>query len=108
MIEAILSGKLIGTATEKQSAKGTRYVQAKMRVTQDGEEALFVMVTAFAEQACDALVALTADSGLSVAGTLKVGLWKAEGKEARISTQVVANAVLTAHHAARVKREVQQ
>lgn len=108
MIEAILSGKMIGTASEKQSAKGTRYVQAKMRVTQEGEEALFVMVTAFAETVCDSLLALRPDSGISVAGTVKVGLWKAEGKEARISTQVVANAVLTAHHAARVKREVQQ
>lgn len=107
MIEALISGKLIGTPERRTSKGGKPYVQARMRVPAGAEEVHFVRLTAFSDTVCTALLALSADDALAVAGTLRVGVWTPQDGEPRPNLDLVAAQVLTVYHLERRRRAAQ-
>lgn len=93
MLNALISGKLTKPPARRISQSGTGYVTACLLAQAGKDESYIVNVVAFSDAACDALMALQAGDGVSVAGTFKPSGWIKEGGEVGVS--VVANAVLT-------------
>lgn len=107
MIEALISGKLVGVPERRTSKGGRAYVQARMRVPAGADDTHFVRITAFSDSTCAALLALGDGDALAVAGTLKVSVWTPQGGEARPNLDVVAGQVLTAYSVKR-RRDAMQ
>jgi single-stranded DNA-binding protein len=66
-----------------------------------------VNVIAFGDTAKAALLALDDGEPVSLAGTLRVGVWKAPNGEARPQLDLTASAVLTVHHVRRKRAAIQ-
>lgn len=107
MIEAMISGKLLGQPEQRTAKTGRTFVTARMRVAAGAEETHFVRVTAFSDSACTALLALGDGDALAAAGTLKVGIWTPPGGESRPNLDMVAAQVLTVYHLERRRKAMQ-
>ena len=106
MIEALISGKLLGQPSEKMAKTGKPFVTAKVRV-HAGEADVFVNVIAFSESACAALLALESGDAVSLAGSLTPKAWTDREGVVRPALDLVASQVLTAYHVARKRKAVE-
>ncbi len=106
MIEALISGKLLGQPSEKVAKTGKPFVTAKVRV-HAGESDVFVNVIAFSEPACAALMALDSGDAVSLAGSLTPKAWTDREGVVRPAVDLVASQVLTAYHVARKRKAVE-
>ena len=106
MIEALISGKLLGQPSEKMAKTGKPFVTAKVRV-HAGEADVFVNVIAFSESACAALLALESGDAVSLAGSLTPKAWTDREGIVRPALDLVASQVLTAYHVARKRKAVE-
>ena len=104
MIDALISGKLHGKATERTSKAGKPYALAKVRASTGDGEALFVNVIAFDTAPCTALLALGDGDAVALVGTLTPKAWLDREGQPRAAVDVVAAQVLSAYHVRR-KRE---
>ena len=107
MIEALVSGKLHGQATQKTARSGNPFTTAKVRVPA-GDEAIFCNVIAFSDSAQAALLALGDGDAVALAGTLKPGVWVDQRGQARPSLDMTAAQVLTVYHLKRRRAAVAQ
>ena len=107
MIEALVSGKLHGQATQKTARSGNPFTTAKVRVPA-GDEAIFCNVIAFDDSAQAALLALGGGDAVALAGTLKPGVWVDRQGQARPSLDMTAAQVLTVYHLKRRRAAVAQ
>lgn len=103
MIEALIAGKLHGKPERRTSRSGKPFVSAKVRVP-SGEDAVFISVVAFSDDVQTVLLALDDGEAIALAGTLAAKAWTDRDGNARPSLDLVANQILTVHHAKR-KRE---
>lgn len=107
MIEALIAGKLVGQPTERTAqSNGKRFVVAKLRAPMAEGESLFVGVVAFADHVKTALLALGDGDGIALAGTLKVSTWTNAEGVTHPRADLVANDLLTVHHARRKRQAV--
>ena len=106
MIEALISGKLLGQPSEKMAKTGKPFVTAKVRV-HAGEADVFVNVIAFSESACAALLGLESGDAVSLAGSLTPKAWTDREGVVRPALDLVASQVLTAYHVARKRKAVE-
>jgi len=106
MIEALITGKLFGTAQARTGKNGKPYAMAKVKTTGGDGDSLFVSVIAFADAACAALLALKDGDALALAGTLTVKVWTDRQGVAKPSVDLVAAQVLTVYHLTRKRRAV--
>lgn len=106
MIDALISGKLMGTPSQRTSRNGNAFTVAKVRVP-TGEDAVFCNVIVFAESAQAALLALDDGDAVALAGSLKVGTWQAKDGTHRPSLDMTASQVLTAYHVTRKRKAMQ-
>ncbi|ABM39944.1 single-stranded DNA-binding protein [Polaromonas naphthalenivorans] len=106
MIEALISGKLQGQASEKMAKTGKSFVTAKVRV-HAGDTDVFVNVIAFSESACTALLALDSGDAVALAGSLTPKTWTDREGTVRPALDLVASQVLTAYHVARKRKAVE-
>ena len=107
MIEALVSGKLHGQASQKTARSGNPFTTAKVRVPA-GDEAIFCNVIAFDDSAQAALLALGGGDAVALAGTLKPGVWVDRQGQARPSLDMTAAQVLTVYHLKRRRAAVAQ
>lgn len=107
MIEALIVGKLYGKPERRTSRSGKPFITAKVRVP-TGDDSIFVGVAAFSESAQAALLALDDGEAVALAGTLSVKAWTDREGNARPNLNLIANRVLTVHHAKRKRDAVQQ
>lgn len=107
MIEALIGGKLHGTAQHKTGKTGRAFVTAKVRA-HSGEGDVFVNVVAFSESAGEALLALGDGEAVSVAGTVKPSAWIDRDGQARPSLDMVAAQVLTVYHVNRKRKALEK
>ncbi|MCZ8165768.1 single-stranded DNA-binding protein [Silanimonas sp.] len=107
MIEALISGKLVGKPEPRTSRGGTAYVLARLRVPSGVDDLHFVRLTAFSDTACAALLALDDGDAVAVAGTLKAGAWQDRDGAARPNLDMVVAQVLTAYHLQRRRQAMQ-
>lgn len=103
MMEALITGKLFGKAEQRTSRGGKAFVTAKVRVP-SADDAVFIGVVAFADTVQAALLALDDGEAVALAGTLSAKAWTDRDGNARPSPDLIANQLLTVHHAKR-KRE---
>jgi single-stranded DNA-binding protein len=106
MIEALISGKLLGQPSQKVAKTGKPFVTAKVRV-HAGDADVFVNVIAFSESACAALMALDSGDAVSLAGSLTPKAWTDREGVVRPALDLVASQVLTAYHVARKRKAVE-
>ncbi|MFX1684905.1 single-stranded DNA-binding protein [Paraburkholderia sp. A1RO-5L] len=104
MLDALVSGKLYGTAQSRTGHSGKTFVVAKVRAASGDGESLFVNVIAFDDKAKVALLALQEGDSIALAGTLTPRVWTDKHGENRPALDMTAHAVLTPYHARR-KRE---
>jgi hypothetical protein len=95
-IDALITGRLHTSAERRTSASGREFVTCRLRVAV-GSESLLCSVIAFDAKACDALLALSVGESVALAGELTPKVWTPEGKEPRVSLDLLAHAVLSAY-----------
>jgi single-stranded DNA-binding protein len=106
MIDALISGKVMGAPSQRTSKNGNAFTVAKVRVP-TGEDSMFCNVICFAESAQAALLALGDGDAVALAGSLKVGVWQAKDGTHRPSLDMTATQVLTAYHVTKKRRAMQ-
>lgn len=98
MIDALIQGKLLKDPEARQTKAGKPYATARVRVpTTNPAETIFVSVAAFDPEAVAALLALNAGDSVSVAGSLKVGVWMDGQGNAKPQADIVADRVLSVY-----------
>ena len=107
MIEALITGKLFGTAQARTDKNGKPYALAKVKTAGGDGDSLFVSVVAFADTACTALLALEDGDALALAGTLTVKVWTDRQGVAKPSVDLIAAQVLTIYGLARKRRALE-
>jgi single-stranded DNA-binding protein len=108
VIDALIAGKLYGTAAVRMAKNGSRFATAKVRVTTATGEVLFVNVIAFAAPAVEALLSLAEGDSVALSGELTPKIWTDKNGDARPSLDLVAHAVLTAYHVTRKRQAVKE
>lgn len=106
MIDALIAGKLLGQPSQRTSKNGNTFTTAKVRVP-TGEDSTFCNVICFDQEAQAALLALGAGDAVSLAGSLKVGIWQAQDGTHRPSLDMTASRVLTQYHLTKRRRAMQ-
>ena len=109
-IDALLTGKLVNQPTQRTSKNGNPFTVCRIRVAGAGageSDSLLVNVIAFAEPAQAALLALDVGEAVSLAGTLKVGIWQANDGTHKPSLDMTVGAVLSAYSIAKRRRAMQ-
>ncbi|MGV3725619.1 single-stranded DNA-binding protein [Hydrogenophaga sp.] len=99
MIDGLVAGRLMGEASRRVDKAGRGYIVARVLARNKADEEFIVNVIAFDEAPCAALVALRDGESLSLAGGLTPKVWTDKQGIVRPSLDMVANRVLTAHHA---------
>ena len=110
MMDALIAGRLHAPPEQRTGANGKPFATARLRAAAgDGEgDLLFVNCIAFDPAAMAALLALDAGDALAVAGSITPKVWTDREGTARPALDIVATQVLTAYHADRKRRAVQQ
>jgi single-stranded DNA-binding protein len=108
MIDALIAGKLYGTAVKRTAKNANRFATAKVRVTSVTGESLFVNVIAFAAPAVDVLLALTDGDSVALSGELTPKVWTDKNGEAHPSLDLVAHSALTAYQVTRKRQAVHE
>lgn len=106
MIDALIAGRLRGQPTQRTSKNGNSFTTAKL-VVPTGDDSMFCNVICFAEPAQAALLALGDGEAVSLAGSLKVGIWQAQDGTARPSLDLTVSAVLSAYSVAKRRKAAQ-
>lgn len=101
MIEALITGTLVGLAEQRQGKNDTTFVLAKVKAQPGEGEPLIVNVIAFAPEACAALLALDEGDALALTGTLTPKVWTDKQGNTRPALDLVASQVLTVYQVER-------
>lgn len=106
MIRALISGELVADPQQRTSKNGNPYALARVSVPQGDEGRIFCSVIAFDDVAVARLLQLKAGAAVSLAGTLKVGTWKAKDGTVRPSLDMQADEVASTTPRPRKAKEV--
>ena len=106
MIDALIAGKLHGQPAQRTSKAGKPFAIAKVRVATGENESIFVSVIAFDHDPVTGLLALGNGDSVSLAGTLKPGIWTDRDGNTKPSLDLTAHAVLTSYHVQRKRKAV--
>lgn len=106
MIGAIVTGTLVGDPVERTTQAGKPFVTATARVAA-GEDAIFVGLAAFNEQAAARLRQMRAGGAVSACGVLEVNNWTAKDGTARTGWRLTASEILTAYAATKKRRSAE-
>lgn len=106
MIDALVVGKLYGSARQGRSKNDNLYTTANVR-TNEGGESLFVNVITFSESAGRELMALEDGDSVALAGSLTPKVYQAKDGEWRPGLDLLAHRVTTTYHVRRKRREAQ-
>ena len=107
MIDGLIAGRVYGQPKQGTGKNGSTYVTAKVRANGGDGESLFVNVIAFAESACNALMALGDGESVSLAGSLTAKVWTDRDGATHPSLDMQAHSVLTAYHVQRKRKAMQ-
>jgi single-stranded DNA-binding protein len=104
VIDALIAGRLHGSAAERVAKNGSRYVAATLRVATRNDETVFVRLIAFRSSVIDPLLALAEGDSVAAAGELAVKVWTDREGKARPSLDLLAHAITTSYHVARKRK----
>ena len=105
MIDALIQGKVFKAATRKTASNGKAYCMGMIATAiKDKSGAIvnhLVGVTAFTEQAVQALMALEVGDAVAVAGELTLSIYTAKDGTVRPSASLICHHVTSAYHISR-------
>ena len=97
MLDALLSGRLIGTPQKRLAKSGQPFAGARVRVSMHDGAVIVVSVTAFEPEPMAALLVLNEGDAVSIAGPLTLGTWTDNEGLQRPSAAMLAHNVLTTY-----------
>ena len=98
MIEALVSGKLLAKPNQK-AGKNSPFVLARLTASSHTDDSITVSVIAFSDEAQASLLAMDKGDQVTLSGKASPKLWTNQKGEQQTSLDLVANKVLTVHHA---------
>jgi single-stranded DNA-binding protein len=98
MIDALIAGRLYGSAKQGTGKTGNTYTTAKVKAAGGNGETLLCSVIAFDDKAQAALLALDDGDSVAVSGSLTPKVYTDKAGDTRPALDVVCHAVLTAYH----------
>lgn len=104
MIDALIAGKLYGTAEQRTGKSDKPFTVCKVRASAGDGEPLFVNVIAFTDSVQATLLALDDGDSVALSGELTPKVWTDREGQVRPSVDLVAHAVVTAYHVSRKQR----
>jgi hypothetical protein len=109
VIDALVSGRLYGTPTERTTKTGKPFATRKVRVLTSNGETVFANAIAIAPPAIAALLALQDGDSAALSGELTVmKCWTDKAGVARPGLGLVAHAVLTSYHVSRTRQAIRK
>lgn len=97
MLDALLSGRLIGAPQKRLAKSGQPFAGARVRVAMHDGAVIVVSVTAFDGEPMASLLVLADGAAVSISGPLTLGTWTDKEGQARPSAAMLAHNVLTAY-----------
>lgn len=97
MIDALVSGRLHGHASERTGQGGSQYVTARLKAAINDGDTVIVNVIAFADKVRAALLALEDGESVALSGSLTPKVWTDKNGDTRPALDLVAHAMLSAH-----------
>lgn len=104
MIDVLISGKLRGTPTVRNSANGNPFVTFKMSANDKIGESLLCSCITFSEAVIQAVQKLNDGDGIAATGEAAISSWKGGDGTERRGLDVTVYGVLTAYHAGRKRK----
>jgi single-stranded DNA-binding protein len=104
VIDALVSGHIFGRPTRRVGKCGKPFVTAKVRAGMRNGEAAFINLIAFTETVMTGLMALDNAAAVAVSGELTTNLWNDRDGKPHAGLDMVAHAILTAHHVDRRRK----
>lgn len=106
MIEALVTGRLLGVAETRLGKNGTSFALAKVKADAGDGEGIIVNVIAFAAEASAALMALDDGDTLALSGALTPKVWTDKQGNTRPALDMIATQVLSVYHVLRKREEL--
>ena len=97
MLDALLSGRLIGTPQKRLAKSGQPFAGARVRCSMHDGAVIVVSVTAFEPEPMAALLVMSEGDAVSITGPLTLGTWTDNEGLQRPSAAMLAHNVLTAY-----------
>lgn len=101
MIDALIAGRMYGSAKQGTGKTGDTYTTAKIKATAGNGETLLCSVIAFDEKAQAALLMLDDGDSVAVSGVLTPKVYTDKAGDTRPALDLVCHAVLTSYHVTR-------
>lgn len=106
MIDALVSGRLVGRPTQRIAKNGSPYAIAKLRASARDGESLFLNLIAFNATTIAALLALEDRDVAAVAGELTATAYIDKNGQPRPSIDLLVHSILSEYHVARKRQAV--
>ncbi|MBI3284820.1 MAG: single-stranded DNA-binding protein [Burkholderiales bacterium] len=97
MIDALIAGRMYGSADERSGQAGSVYVTCKVKVATDDGDTILCNVIAFNDAVRSALLALGDGDSVALSGALTPKVWTDKQGKARPALDLIAHAMLSAH-----------
>lgn len=97
MIDALIAGRLYGSAEERTGQAGSVYVTCKVKVMTEDGDTILCNVIAFQDHVRNHLLQLNDGESLSLSGALTPKVWTDKQGKTRPAIDLIAHAVLTVH-----------
>ena len=97
MLDALLSGRLIGTPQKRLAKSGQPFAGARVRCSMHDGAVIVVSVTAFEPEPMAALLVMSEGDAVSITGPLTLGTWTDSEGLQRPSAALIAMHVLTTY-----------
>jgi single-stranded DNA-binding protein len=95
MIEALISGHLVGLAETRQGKNGSSFTLAKVKANTSESDHIIVNVITFSAELGSTLLALDEGDGLAVAGSLTPKVWTDKQGNARPALDMIATKIIS-------------
>jgi hypothetical protein len=106
MIDALISGRVYGSPTERTTKTGKPFATRKVRVLTSNGETVFANAIAFAPPAIVALLALQDGDSAALSGELnQLKTWTDKEGHAPSGHDMVSHAVITTYHVNRTRQD---
>lgn len=97
MIDALIAGRMYGSADERSGQGGTAYVTCKVKAATEDGDTIMCNVIAFNDAVRSALLTLGDGDSVALSGALTPKVWVDKQGKARPAIDLVAHALLSAH-----------
>lgn len=104
MLDALITGRLIGTPQKRVAKNGAPFAAARVRVPMHDGNVVLVSVSAFDPEPMAALLVLSDGEAVSINGPITLGAWTDPEGNMRQSVSMLAMNVLTSYLATKKKK----